>query len=124
MAKLFWVTCPACTGKFCAHSEELRHNKKFQLLCPYCGKRAEIEFSYGAEAHVERPQDPAALSDAEWAQYLFMNDNTKGVMRERWVHSHGCGRWFNLARDTLTDEILVVYKVGETAPTLKPKTYV
>ena len=39
MAKLFWVTCPACTGRFCAHSEELRHNKKFQLLCPYCGKR-------------------------------------------------------------------------------------
>ena len=39
MAKLFWVTCPACHGRFCAHSEELRHNKKFQLHCPYCGKR-------------------------------------------------------------------------------------
>jgi uncharacterized Zn-finger protein len=39
MAKLFWVTCPACAGRFCAHSEELRHNKKFQLHCPYCGKR-------------------------------------------------------------------------------------
>ena len=39
MAKLFWVTCPGCSGRFCAHSEELRHNKKFPLHCPYCGKR-------------------------------------------------------------------------------------
>ena len=39
MAKLFWVICPACSGRFCAHYSELRHNKKVQLLCPYCGKR-------------------------------------------------------------------------------------
>ncbi len=94
------------------------------IPCPYCGPRAEIEFSYGAEAHIERPKDPAALSDEEWAQYLFMKDNTKGVLRERWVHAHGCGRWFNLARDTLSDEILAVYEMGEKPPKLAKKTYV
>ncbi|MEM7222618.1 MAG: sarcosine oxidase subunit delta [Pseudomonadota bacterium] len=94
------------------------------IPCPYCGARAEIEFSYGAEAHIARPEDPAALSDEEWAQYLFMKDNTKGVLAERWVHTHGCGRWFNLLRDTVTDEILAVYKMGESPPKIANKTYV
>jgi heterotetrameric sarcosine oxidase delta subunit len=26
-------------------------------------------------------------------------------MAERWVHTAGCRRWFNLVRDTVTDEI-------------------
>jgi uncharacterized Zn-finger protein len=39
MARIFYVTCPACTGRFSCHFEELRHNKQFPLLCPYCGKR-------------------------------------------------------------------------------------
>ena len=39
MARIFWVTCPECKGRFEAHYEELRHNRTFPLLCPYCGKR-------------------------------------------------------------------------------------
>jgi hypothetical protein len=38
MARIFWVQCPGCAGRFEAHYEELRH-KKIQLLCPYCGKQ-------------------------------------------------------------------------------------
>jgi sarcosine oxidase subunit delta len=39
-----------------------------------------------------------------------------GVHFERWRHVHGCGCWFNLARDTVSDEILAVYRMGEQPP--------
>ena len=71
-----------------------------QLSCPWCGPRDETEYHYGGQAHVPYPEDPAALSDEEWSQYLFVRDNTKGVFAERWVHTHGCRRWFELERDT------------------------
>ena len=35
MTKIFWVTCPQCSGEFYCHWQELRH-KKIKLLCPYC----------------------------------------------------------------------------------------
>jgi heterotetrameric sarcosine oxidase delta subunit len=82
------------------------------IPCPWCGPRDEIEFRYGGEAHIARPKDPDAVSDAEWADYLFMRTNAKGPHRERWVHSLGCRRWFNVERDTVTHEILSVYAVG------------
>ncbi len=94
------------------------------IPCPYCGPREETEFSYGGEAHIERPKQPEALSDEAWADYLFMTSNTKGVFLERWVHSHGCRRWFNAARDTLTNEVLAVYEMGDTPPKLEKRTYV
>lgn len=94
-----------------------------QIDCPHCGPRAEIEFSYGGEAHITRPQDPNALSDQKWAEFVFLRDNPKGVIRERWLHSHGCRRWFNLARDTVTYEILAVYPMGEAAPSLPERSY-
>ena len=86
------------------------------ISCPYCGPRAELEFSYGGEAHIERPKEPEALSDAEWGDYLFMRTNNKGVYLERWCHSHGCRRWFNVARNTVTYEILAVYDAGAPPP--------
>ncbi len=92
--------------------------------CPYCGPRAELEFSYGGEAHIVRPKDPEALSDAEWGDYLFMRKNTKGVFLERWCHSHGCRRWFNVARDTVTYEILAVYEMGSEPPALPERNLV
>ena len=45
-----------------------------------------------------------------------MRDNPKGVFLERWVHSQGCRRWFNMARHTVTHEISAVYKPGEPPP--------
>ena len=84
--------------------------------CPWCGPRDENEFSHGGEAHILRPEDPSALSDAEWGDYLFMRKNLLGPHSERWVHSAGCRRWFNVQRDTVTDETIAVYKVGEQPP--------
>lgn len=73
--------------------------------CPWCGPREEDEFSYGGQAGVPYPADPESLSDEEWAAFLFVRDNPKGAFRERWVHMHGCRRWFEVTRDTVTNEI-------------------
>jgi heterotetrameric sarcosine oxidase delta subunit len=81
-----------------------------RIGCPWCGPRDEIEFRYGGQAHVAYPADPDALSDEEWADYLFMRDNPRGRWSERWVHAAGCRRWFNAIRDTAT------YELGPTYP--------
>ncbi|MEW2159313.1 sarcosine oxidase subunit alpha family protein [Streptomyces sp. NPDC007189] len=86
------------------------------IPCPWCGPRDEAEFHYGGQAHVPYPEEPAALTDEEWARYLFFRDNPKGPFAERWSHAAGCRRWFNAVRDTATNEILTVYKVGEPRP--------
>ena len=85
----------------------------FIIKCPYCGERDHSEFSYGGEAHIVRPKQPTELSDDQWAEYLFMRKNIKGLQYERWNHSHGCRRWFNMSRDTSNDKIYSVYKIGE-----------
>ena len=59
------------------------------IPCPYCG---------------ERP---------DWAQYLYMRRNRKGVHAERWRHVHGCARFFNALRDTTTDQFVATYRLGE-----------
>ncbi|MFI1539807.1 sarcosine oxidase subunit delta family protein [Streptomyces anandii] len=86
------------------------------IPCPWCGPRDEAEFHYGGQAHVPYPEDPAALSDREWARYLFFRDNPKGPFAERWSHAAGCRRWFNAVRDTATNEVLAVYRAGEERP--------
>ena len=86
------------------------------IPCPWCGERDESEFTCGGEAHIARPPDPDALDDDAWADYLFMRTNPKGAHRERWCHGHGCGRWFNVERDTVTHEIVSVYRMGEPPP--------
>jgi len=86
------------------------------IPCPYCGERPENEFRYGGEAHIARPDDPAAVSDAAWGAFLYERTNPKGWHRERWRHVHGCGKFFNAVRHTVTDRIAATYKVGEIAP--------
>ena len=74
-----------------------------QLIdCPWCGPRDEDEFHYGGQAGVVYPADPAALSDEEWAHYVFFRANPKGALDERWSHSAGCRRWFTATRDTVS----------------------
>ncbi|RVU27996.1 sarcosine oxidase subunit delta family protein [Streptomyces antnestii] len=85
------------------------------IACPWCGQREETEFHYGGQAHIAYPEDPYALDDEQWAQYVFFRDNPKGPFAERWVHSAGCRRWFNALRDTVTHEFLAVY-TGATPP--------
>jgi heterotetrameric sarcosine oxidase delta subunit len=81
------------------------------IPCPWCGERDEVEFRYGGEAHISRA-DPAA-DDAVWADYLYMRNNPKSVLAERWMHQAGCRRWFNVLRDTVSHRIIAVYKIGE-----------
>ena len=86
------------------------------IRCPWCGERDEIEFRVGGQAHLAYPPDPGALTDAEWADFLFMRDNPKGPLAERWVHAAGCRRWFNAIRDTATYHVLATYPMGEEPP--------
>jgi sarcosine oxidase subunit delta len=76
------------------------------IPCPHCGPRPELEFSYGGEADVARPADPATVTDAAWAEFLTARNNTKGRYAERWRHVHGCGRFFRVERDTVSDRFV------------------
>jgi len=87
------------------------------IKCPVCGDRPEIEFQYGGEAHRARPVDPDALSDEAWAAFLFERSNPVGMHAERWRHVHGCGRFFNMLRDTESDRVLATYPAGAPRPT-------
>lgn len=85
------------------------------IPCPFCRfARPEIEFRHAGEAHLLRPEEPA--SDEAYAAFLYERENPKGVVAERWRHVHGCGRYFNLLRDTVSDRILAVDKPGEDRP--------
>jgi sarcosine oxidase subunit delta len=86
------------------------------ISCPHCGSRDEFEFTCGGESHVTRPGVDA--SDDLWADYLFARHNPRGVTYERWRHAYGCGRWFNVARDTVTHAIHVVYSMTDPKPAL------
>lgn len=86
------------------------------ITCPHCGARPEVEFRYGGEAHVARPADPSTLDDAAWAEFLYMRENPKGWHAERWRHEHGCGRFFNAIRHTVSDRIVVTYRAGQKRP--------
>jgi sarcosine oxidase subunit delta len=89
------------------------------IRCPYCGERPESEFRHGGEAHIMRPLDPATFGDADWADFLYNRANPKGPHAERWRHTHGCGRFFNAVRDTVSDFFRATYKVGEAKPDLE-----
>ena len=91
------------------------------ITCPYCGPRPENEFRNGGEAHIARPGRPSDLDDAAWADFLYNRTNPKGLHAERWRHIHGCARFFNCLRDTISDKIVVTYKMGEPRPEVGPK---
>ena len=88
--------------------------------CPFCGPRDEPEFSYGGESHIARPGPDC--SDEEWGRYLYFRTNPRGGHAERWCHTCGCGQWFNVLRDTVTHEILAVYRIGEPRPSTERPT--
>jgi sarcosine oxidase subunit delta len=87
------------------------------IRCPYCNaERPEVEFAYAGEAHIARPADPSKLSDDEWRDHLFNRSNPRGVHYERWRHIHGCARFFNAVRDTVSDKFVMTYKAGLPRP--------
>ncbi len=75
--------------------------------CPFCGPRDETEFHFAAEAGKHRPEPAPDVTDANWAQYLHMNDAPRGPAREVWVHLT-CGEFFVMTRDTVTRAVIEV----------------
>jgi sarcosine oxidase subunit delta len=89
------------------------------IRCPYCQEeRPELEFRHAGEAHIARPANIAEISDEEFEAYFFIRSNPKGLAYERWRHIHGCARFFNAVRDTVSDKFVTTYKAGEPKPAL------
>ena len=91
------------------------------MPCPLNGPRNIAEFVYLGE--VRAMPDAQRCSAAEWAEYLFMEDNRAGVVREWWMHAPS-SYCFIAERDTLSDEILRTYPAdrlaGEHGPVPAP----
>ncbi|MBO6537947.1 MAG: sarcosine oxidase subunit delta [Rhizobiaceae bacterium] len=89
------------------------------IRCPYCEEeRPELEFRHAGQAHIARPTNIAEISDGEFEEYFFIRQNPKGLYFERWRHIHGCARFFNAARDTVSDKFVKTYKAGEPKPSI------
>ena len=89
------------------------------IHCPYCGKALpEAEFTYAGEAHIQRPEIPSDVNDEVWRAYLFYRSNVRGSHYERWRHTHGCARFFNAVRETVSDRFLTTYPAGAPRPDL------
>jgi heterotetrameric sarcosine oxidase delta subunit len=74
----------------------------FLVRCPICGNRSVYEFRFGGEVK-QRPA-PDAPED-EWVQYRYMKTNQAGLQKEWWYHRAGCREWFQVLRNTLTNQV-------------------
>jgi sarcosine oxidase subunit delta len=80
------------------------------LNCPLNGPRNISEFLWGGE--VKAMPDPARSPDRAWADYVFLEDNKAGLVREWWCHV-ATSFWFIAERNTVTDEIVRTYAASE-----------
>ena len=79
------------------------------LNCPLNGPRNIAEFAYGGEVK----QMPAPGAEArDWAAYVFIEKNTRGVVREWWIHLP-TSYWFIAERNTETNEVVSTYPADE-----------
>jgi sarcosine oxidase, subunit delta len=74
-----------------------------QLRCPLNGLRNISEFVWLGE--VKDMPDPNTSSDAEWANYVFLEDNVAGIVSEWWVHAPS-NMFFIARRNTVSDEVI------------------
>ena len=88
------------------------------IHCPYCGDRPELEFRNMGEAHIARPSFAETISGETWEGFLYLRSNPKGLMAERWRHIHGCARFFNAVRHTVSDKFVMTYKQDTPKPDL------
>ena len=87
------------------------------IYCPYCEVYLpELEFHCEGQAHIVRPDNLIDISDEDFEKFFFIRDNHKGLVFERWRHVHGCGRFFNAVRHSVSDKIIKTYKAGEPMP--------
>lgn len=80
------------------------------MPCPINGLRNISEFICGGD--VEEMPHPENASDHEWAEYLFIENNHKGIVREWWMHVP-TSYWFIVERNTETEEIITTYPSSE-----------
>jgi len=78
--------------------------------CPFCGTRDEREFHFLGSAGKVRPDTGAAVSDADWAAYLYDNPNPMRAAREVWMHLT-CAEVFIMERDTHSMDVLAVQRL-------------
>ncbi|HEX8447247.1 MAG TPA: sarcosine oxidase subunit delta [Sphingomonas sp.] len=74
-----------------------------QIVCPFCGPRAQAEFAY------ERTLDSIvtlAMSAEDAVARLYARANPRGEDDELWRHGFGCRQWIVLSRDRRTHRIL------------------
>ena len=88
------------------------------IPCPWCGPRAQVEFTYGGDASLRRPDNDADAR--EWSDYVYLRDNPRGPHDEWWQHSAGCRSWLRLRRDTLTQAVLASAPAGAAFPEETP----
>jgi sarcosine oxidase subunit delta len=79
------------------------------IRCPWCGPRAQVEFTYGGDASAKRPAIDAPIG--AWIEFVYLRENPAGPHDELWFHGAGCRRWLRVRRDTRTHEI-----VGSVVP--------
>ena len=88
------------------------------IHCPYCERTARSSSSATPARRISRARRTiAAITDEDLRRRSSSSaTNPKGLHFERWRHIHGCGRFFNAVRDTVTDRFLATYKAGEPKP--------
>lgn len=79
------------------------------LNCPLNGARNISEFAYGGEVQ-EMPAVDAGVR--EWADYVFIENNTRGLVREWWIHLP-TSYWFIAERDTETNDVVRTYPADQ-----------
>lgn len=77
-----------------------------KIPCPFCGPRNETEFVHGGPLKNRRSDDPGAIEDSDWIEYLTVPKNPLGPVEERWCHIRGCGLWFTIVRDTRSHDLV------------------
>jgi len=70
----------------------------------------------GMRARLRHADPDLSLLDEEFSEYLFGRKNPRGVHFQRWQHSFGCGKWFHVARCTVTLEVFGSYIAQTGAP--------
>ena len=76
------------------------------MPCPLNGPRNIQEFVCGGP--VEPHPDPNRCTDDEWSEFVWLEENRAGVVREWWCHA-ATAYWFIAERNTVSDEILATY---------------
>ena len=98
-----------------------------QALRTTCGLSAHIAASAATRSSAiwatRRPCAPilpARNAAEKFADYVYLRDNPRGLLRELWYHAAGCHSWLVVTRDTMTHEITSVEFARDIATARAP----